>query len=177
MISNEKIISSMSIVYGSPPYGWVTASRLEAVQALILMLPKVHGRDMLLTTYLLFARSSLRFDNSANFDAVFSDKMKSAFIEHTSTLRSQAPVQVALDGGNFRAEVTAFSSMELAITDPHLDVSALYRYMVAIQRGMLMCVDDTLVEEAVSALRTNPFLYFAYGDDFIPYMPIAWEDL
>ena len=171
------IPDSMSVVYGSPPYGWTTPDRLSSIQAMLMMFPKIRDRVVPLTTYLLYAKSSLRLDLVTRYEAVFSERMRSSFVDHLDILRNQASVQVPLDDGNFKAEVTAFANMEMAIMAPHLDVSPLYRYMVAIQQGMLMCVDDNLVADAVSCLRTNPYLYFAYGQDFEDLMPIAWGDL
>lgn len=174
----DSLIKSMAVVYGSPPYGWTTAQRLEEISFMLASFPKITDTHTVpLTTYLLFAKGSLRFDLSTLYSAVFSEKIKNIFLEHLRELQDQARVQVSLDDGNFKAEVAAFGSLEEAITAPHLDVSALYRYMAAIQQGMLMCVEDSLVAEAVRGLRSNPYLYFAYGDDFVPLMPIAWEEL
>lgn len=177
-MSYESLVKSMSIVYGSPPYGWTTPQRLDEIEFMLRGFPKVHDNlSVPLTTYLLFARSSLRFDLSTLYSAVFSEKTKNIFPEHLRELKEQAKVQVALDDGNFKAEVAAFGSLEGAIVEPHLDVSPLYRYMAAIQQGMLTVVDDSLVAAACMKLRENPYLYFAYGEDYVPLMPIAWEDL
>lgn len=171
------IRDALSVVYGSPPYGWNTYERFSHIQEVLRQLPKVNGREVPLTTYLLFAKASLRMDLIIRFDVVFSENLQSQFASHMRQLEDQSKVQVTLDDGNFKAEVTAFASLEMAIKEPHLDVSPLYRYMVAIQQGMLTCIEDSLVSEAISALRVNPYLYFAYGPDFEVLMPVTWEDL
>lgn len=171
------INQSLAAVYGSPPYGWTTPERLAEISATIVSLPSVRGKPFPLTTYLLFARSSLRFDLSTQFSAVFSEKIKNSFSEHLRTLPSNAKVQVSLDDGNFKAEVVAFGDLAIAISEPHLDISPLYRYMAAIQQGMLSCITDRLVAEAVHCLRVNPYLYYEYGDDYTVLMPITWEGI
>lgn len=171
------INQSLSVVYGSPPYGWTTPERLSEIASMVAALPTVRGRSFPLTTYLLFARSHLRFDLSTQFSAVFSEKIKNSFSEHLLTLPTNAKVQVSLDDGNFKAEVVAFGDMSVAISEPHLDISPLYRYMAAIQQGMLSCVTDSLVADAIHCLRVNPYLYYEYGDDYTTLMPITWEGI
>ena len=176
-MDGSSIYNSLCVVYGSPPYGWTTTDRLSAMANFVLTLRPIHGRPVPLSTYLLYAKSVLRFDLSTNFTAVFSEKIKNSFSEHLITLEDTAKVQVALDDGNFKAEVAAFGDMAIAITSPHLDISALYRYMAAIQQGMLSCITDSLVADAVHCLRSNPYLYFSYGDDYIELMPVTWEGI
>lgn len=173
----NKIERSMAIVYGGPPYGWNTSQRMHDIEQMLYTFPRVNERIMPLTTYLLYAKSQLRFDLSTQFTAVFSENMKNKFVEHLRELEEKAKVQVSLDDGNFKAEVAAFGDMETAIQHPHLDVSPVYRYAAAVQQGLLAYIDDQLIADAVAVLRVNPYLFFAYGEGYVPLMPIAWEDL
>lgn len=173
----SRVERSMSIVYGGPPFGWNTSQRIAEIEQMLYTFPRINDRILPLTTYLLYAKSQLRFDLSTQFTAVFSENMKNKFIEHLRELSEKAKVQVSLDAGNFKAEVAAFGDMEVAIKSPHLDVSPVYRYAAAVQQGLLAYIDDTLIADAVAVLRVNPYLFFAYGKDYVPLMPIAWEDL
>lgn len=170
--------SSIISVYGSLLYPWVSSdARRDEIAAAMNSFPRIRDNVVPLTTFLLFAKKELGLTLSIQFTAVFSEKIKNSFLEHLLTLEDQSRVQVALDDGNFKAEVAAFGNMEEAITHPHLDVSPLYRYMAALQQSLLVCVDDKLISDAVSWLRYNPYLYFAYGDAYVPLMPVAWEGI
>ena len=171
------INTALSIIYGSPPYGWNTQQRMADIQKLLYTLPRIQEHVPPLTTYLLFAKARLRFDLTTQFTAIFSENMKAKFVEYMKELDDRSKVQAALDDGNFKAEVAAFGDLETAIKKPHLDVSPVYRYAAAVQQGLLAYIDDSLISEAVSALRVNPYLFFAYGDAYVPLMPIAWEGL
>ena len=167
----------MSIVYGGPPYGWNTSQRLSDIEQMLYTFPRINEHIVPLTTYLLYAKSQLRFDLSTQFTAVFSENMKNKFIEYLRDLQDRAKVQVPLDEGNFKAEVAAFGDLETAIKRPHLDVSPVYRYAAAVQQGALSFIDDQLIADAVSVLRVNPYMFFAYGEGYVSLMPIAWGDL
>ena len=173
----SKVNPALICVYGSAPYGWLTEDKVRDIYQMLLLFPQIRGNHPPLTTYLLFARSCLRFDLTTNYNAVFSEKMKNSFVEHLRSLEDEARVQVELDDGNFKAEVAAFGSIENAVKSPHLDITPLYRYMAAIQQGMLSCVTDELVTASVQCLRVNPYLYYAYGPGYTELMPIAWEGI
>ena len=163
--------------YNGVPYGWNTVERLSAIDSFVSGLRRIEGLEVPLTTFLAFAKAHLRIDLVATFASVFSEKMKMMFEAHLSELADKAKVQVGLDDGNFKAEVAAFGDISRAVTNPHLEISALYRYMAAVQQSQLDAISDALVAEAVGVLRDNPYLYFAYGTEFLQLMPIAWEDL
>ena len=176
-MTREQIINALNLCYQGVPYGWNATERLSEIGNFMSEFERIEGQEVPLSTYLIFTKTQLRLDLTAAFNAVFSAKLKESFRSRLQELKDKARVQVGLDDGNFKAEVAAFGDIAKAVTSPHLEISALYRYMAAVQQSQLEVITDALVAEATAVLRENPYLYFAYGRDFLPLMPIAWEAL
>ena len=176
-VTREHILNTLALVYGGVPYGWSAPDKFSAIDIYMSSFPPIEGRQVPLSTFLLFAKTQLRIDLIATFATVFSEKLKNSFSDHLTELSRRANVQAGLDDGNFKAEVAAFGDIAKAVLTPHLEISALYRYMAAMQQSLLDAVTDELVKDAVAGLRENPYLSFAYGKAFLQLMPIAWEAL
>lgn len=167
-------------VYGSSPDVWRHYAERLAVkleERASNIPPAAPGKPIPPVTYLLYVKRNTRFDVSMLLNVILSDKHLDAFVSETATMQSNAKIQTVLDVKNFKAEVEAFGNIHEAITDPHLEVSALYRYMAALQQGHLSSITPKLIQDAVYQLRCNPYLYFAYGEDHLELMPIPWEGL
>lgn len=176
-MTRDYILNTLSLAYGGIPYGWSAPDKFSAIEQFMASFPLIEGRQAPLSTFLLYVKTQLRLDLTATFQTVFSEKMKNSFSEHLRELSNRANVQAGLDDGNFKAEVAAFGDIAKAVSSPHLEISALYRYMAAVQQSLLDVVTDALLKAATAELRENPYLYFAYGRSFLPLMPIAWEAL
>ena len=167
----------MTTVFGSVPV-YLTTNTVADIQAKYLTVPELQpGYRVPLSTYLLFAQQGLRFDLSTIYSIIFSEKMFKRFKDNMPVMSEAANTQAVLDARSFESEVSAFNNIEQAVREPHLDISELYRYMVAMQRGLVFCVDDTMIAKAIDQLRRNPYLYLAYGEPFYELMPIGWEEL
>lgn len=174
---DERLNKALTVMYGSPPFG-LTPTIVREIQTRFDQIPDPSpGYKYPIISFLVFATQNCRFDLSTLYRVVFSDGMFKRFYNQIPVLQEEARTQAVLDAKNFESEVKAFKDIEAAIKNPHLDISELYRYMVALQQGMLFCIEDKLITKAITALRRNPYLYFAYGDEFIELMPTGWEEL
>lgn len=178
-MTNEAVQKALFVVYGGVPQPW--AFRLneiaDFIENKIPHMFSLEEKHTPLSTYLIYAKGEARFDLQLAFNVVFSEKMKNSFCTHWTEMKENSKVQVNLDVKNLKSEVNAFGSIESAIVNPHLDISPIYRYTTAIQQSLLHLVDEDLVAKAVLMLRTNPYLFFAYGEDYVDLMPITWEDI
>lgn len=173
-MTDEAVKRALYVVYGGIPQSWFF--RLKDIAAFISNLKKLDDRhEVPATTYLMYARQESRFDLQTAYNVIFSTNLGNKFEETLPVMKEEATVQVKLDVKNMESEVRAFGSIETAIVNPHLDISPVYRYTVAIQQSLLHLVDEELVNKAVVLLRRNPYLFWSYGNDYIDLMPISWE--
>lgn len=175
-MTTESVKKALFIVYGGIPQAW--SSRLNDIACFISAIPKLDREHCVpITTYLIYARQETRFDLQTAYNAIFSANLSKKFEEAMPVMQEEACVQVKLDVKNMESEVNAFGSLDSAITNPHLDISPVYRYTVAIQQSLLHLIDEDLVSKAITMIRRNPYLFWAYGDAYIDLMPISWEDV
>lgn len=176
MITEAEMLRATNNVYGSPLDSW--RSRVPEINGFMSKFPDVReGKQVPLVAFLLFAKKFVRIDNSKFFTAIFSQANADRFLQELPIMEEHAKVQAAVDAKNFESEYKAFGDLEKVITAPHLDISAVYRYAAAVQYGYLFAISEQLVSTAIGQLRSNPYLYFAYGDDYIELLPIPWEAL
>lgn len=166
---------ALTICYDTYPQQWV--NRFPGIMAKLDTLPKVSDNKMPYVTYFLYVHSNESLNTIRFVDAFMSDKVFNAFVNACAGMEKEAGIMASVDFRNFKAEVEAFSNMEEAITNPHLEVSALYRYMAAMQEDYIFLVTQELQADAVKQLRTNPYRYYAYGEHYLPLMPITWGGL
>ena len=140
-------------------------------------LPKVNNRPMPYVTYFLYVRNEGSLNTARFVDAFLAKSIVDRFANNCPAMQDAANVTASVDFRCFESEVKAFSDVEEAIANPHLDISPLYRYMGAVQQGYIVLITDKLKQEAVLQLRTNPYSFFAYGEDYVPLMPIMWGEL
>ena len=166
---------ALSLCYDSYPQHW--EYKFGAIMEKLTRLPKVSGRDMPYSTYFIYATTQPSLRTASIIDMTVADKVINAFLAQCQSMEQSATVLASVDFKNFKAEVEAFSNVQEAITNPHLDVSPLYRYMAAIQEDYLCLITSELQSQAVRQLRENPYKYYAYGDHYLALMPISWRDL
>lgn len=175
-MTTESVRKALFIVYGGIPQAW--SFRLNDIACFISNIPKLDGEHAVpATSYLMYARQATRFDLQTAYNAIFSVNLSKKFEESMPIMKEEACVQVKLDVKNMESEVNAFGSLDSAITNPHLDISPVYRYTVAIQQSLLHLIDEDLVNKAITMLRRNPYLFWSYGESYIDLMPISWEDV
>lgn len=176
MITEAELQRATLKLYGVPLDSW--KHQLPEINRYMSVFPPVtEGRPVPLITFLVFAKKFVRPDNAKFFTAIFSRDNSTRFLQEQPVMESNAKVQASVDSKNFESEVKAFGDTEAAITKPHLNISPIYRYAAAVQYGYLFAVTDKLLEDAIAQLRANPYLYFAYGNDYVELMPIPWEML
>ena len=173
---SQELDRALRLCYGEYPYGW--SNRFpDIMRKLDEDLPKVNNRNMPYSTYFLHTLSEGSLTTAAYIDVVVSEPKIKKFLETCQALEDAAKVTAVTDFQCFEKEVEAFDSQQEAIQNPHLDISPLYRYMAAVQQDQIVLITDELQAQAIHQLRMNPYGYFAYGDDFVPFMPITWGDL
>lgn len=173
-MTDEAVKRALHIVYGGVPQSW--SFRLKDIATFISNLGKLDDKhEIPATTYLIYARQESRFDLQTAYNAIFSTNLGAKFKETLPIMKEEATIQVKLDVKNMESEVKAFGSLDSAITNPHLDISPVYRYTVAIQQSLLHLIDEDLVNKAIILIRRNPYLFWSYGADYIDLMPISWE--
>ena len=176
MITEAELSRATNNVYGSSIESW--SHKLPEISGYMAQFPPVtEGKRVPLVTFLIFAKKQVRLDNAKFFSAIFSEKNATAFMQELPIMAEHAKVQASVDAKNFESEYKAFGDLESAITKPHLDISPVYRYAAAVQYGLLFTISEQLLTFAIRQLRANPFLYFAYGEDYIDLLPIPWEGL
>ena len=163
-------------LYGAPLESWRRAA-WDIAKYMDEFPPIVEGKPVPLITFVIFAKKFVRTDNSKYVSAIFSKDNAMRFKQELPIMAENAKVQASVDSKNFESEVKAFGDTEAAITKPHLNISPIYRYAAAVQNGYIFAVTDKMLEDAIAQLRANPYLYFAYGEDYVELMPIPWEGL
>lgn len=171
----EELHRALTIAYGEYPPGW--RSKFPEMMSVLDNFPKVNDRSMPYVTFFFFVRNEGSLATARFVDAFMSEAFIEKFVASCPAMQDAAKVTASIDERCFRSEVEAFSNPEEAISNPHLDISPLYRYMGAVQQDYIVLITDKLQEEAILQLRVNPYSYFAYGEDYIPLMPIKWSDL
>lgn len=166
---------ALTLCYESYPTTW--SSRFGEIMAKLDTLPKVCNNAMPYITYFLYVHATESLNTIRFVDAFMADRVFVPFVNSCPNMDKEAAVIASVDFKNFKAEVEAFSNMEEAITNPHLEVSELYRYMAAMQEDYIFLVTQELQAAAVKQLRINPYRYYAYGDDYLPLMPTTWGAL
>lgn len=171
----EELKRALALCYDDYPKSW--DSKFSCIMEKLNNLPLVNGRPMPYITYFLYVHCNHSLATISYIDAVIADKIIEGFKSSCPGMEQAAAVLASVDFSNFKAEVEAFSNIQEAITNPHLDVSALYRYMAAVQEDYLFLITDELQGAAVKQLRENPYRYHAYGDHYLSLMPITWRGL
>ena len=166
---------ALTLCYGDYPPGW--SNQFSDILRALEVLPKVNGRDMPLVTYFFYVTTEKSLNTMRFVNAFISETVVKDFIGACSMLEDNAKVTAAVDFQCFDAEVRAFENTEEAIQDPHLDVSPLYRYLAAVQQDQIVLITDDLQKKAIHQIRQNPYSFFAYGEDFVPLMPITWGEI
>lgn len=172
----EELVRALTRVFGAVPSNW--EHRLPDMERVLTTLPPVDpDRPMPFVTYLLFAVKALNLTAMSYVDNVIGEKTLQSFKEECQGMRETAAVMAVVDAKNFEAEVKAFNDIPTAITNPHLDISPLYRYMAAIQQDYIFLLTPEFQNAAKLVILYNPYMYNAYGDEFVSLMPMAWEEV
>jgi hypothetical protein len=174
-MTEEELLRTTTKLYGAPLDSWRRSA--WDIAKYMSNLPPIAGKQVPLITFVIFAKKFVRTDNAKYVSAIFSRDNATRFTQELPIMEESAKVQASVDSKNFESEVKAFGDTEAAITKPHLNISPIYRYAAAVQNGYIFAVTDKMLEEAIAQLRANPYLYFAYGEDYVELMPIPWEAL
>ena len=167
---------ALTLCYGEYPMGW--RSQFPEIMQVLSDLPKVNDREMPYVTYFIFVTTekslaTMRFINAFTHPGL----VKEFITTRCPALEDSAKVTAAVDFHCFDAEVKAFEDTQEAIQAPHLDVSPLYRYLAAVQQDQIVLITEEIQNAAIYQIRKNPYSYFAYGEDFLPLMPIVWGEI
>lgn len=173
---HQELIDAIVLTYGCMPNNW--GNRLSDIEAALSKLPPLsNGLPMPYSTYFFRVVSKTNISSMVFVNSVISQDNIQKFIDIYPELEEAAKVEGKVDVKNFCSEVEAFGSISDAITSPHLEISALYRYIAAIQQSCSILITDDLFEAAKRHLRRNPYRFFAYGEESISYMPLTWEEI
>ena len=135
------------------------------------------GRKAPLSTYLLFLLSKPDKNYCAYLNSIMCITHIPEFQRYLEELKQDATVIACTDDSNFQQELSAFGDIEKAVEHPHLYISPLFRYIMAMHMSYDFLVDDDLYNEAQNQLRKNPYFFTTYGPEFIDYMPLLWEEI
>lgn len=172
----QELVDAIVLTYGCVPNGW--KNRIQDIETALQKLPLMsNGLLMPLSTYFFRVVSKTNVASMVFVNSVISSENIQKFIDSYPELEESAKVEGTVDIKNFCSEVEAFGSISDAITAPHLEISPLYRYIAAVQQSCSILINDEMFEAAKRHLRRNPYRFFAYGDESIPYMPLVWEEI
>lgn len=173
----DKLVRAANLVLGGVPPKW-GKSGFDLVLEFLVKLPEIRdGYATPHTTYLIYIVNSGDTSAMSFAQAAVNTKMAEGFLNHMGSLDDMTPVLATGDIEGFHREVEAFGDIEQAILKPHLGITPLYRYIAAFQNGLFPLVDTEMMNSAKLQLRTNPFLFFAYGQRMQTYMPLLWKDV
>lgn len=173
----EQLDRAIEVALSHLQVNWSQADKVRIAQALSGLPPLYQGYPMPFSTYLLFVLEQGHLNRLCYVNALIHDTILQKFSDGYAEMQADANTTAIVDQKNFQSEACAFQDIAKAISSPHLAISTLYRYMVAIQMSLDSLITDDLFTEAKLQLRKNPYSYFAYGPKFVPFLPLRWRDL
>lgn len=176
----DKLYASVLAVIGTPPSTW-HHDWLDMLTGLRTKLPAlvVNGVTVNapISTYLMYLLSRPDKNYCAYLQSIMCAENVAAFAEFFEEARKDAAIIAATDDSNFQQELTAFDDLEKTIENPHLYISPLFRYIMAMYMSYDFLVTDCLYRDAKYQLRQNPHFFEAYGEEYKTYMPLLWEEI
>lgn len=173
----EKLKKAVIAVIGAVPDRWHDTLMNEVVEALDGLPPVARGRPMPYSTFLIYVFNEKGPNGLLYTNTMFGGNFIAKFTERYQQWKEEADVRANVDFQNTAKELEAFNDVEECIKNPHLSISSLFRYILAQKLAMQSLLTEELIAGARYELRKNPWLYFAFGDEFQNYMPLKWEDI
>jgi len=181
MPGEEKIRNAAGRVLGSVPSFWhldQIAERLDRLKPLseqnVMKLdPALKMPPSAYLSWLLREKGWAYIVHNAS---VLSEATITAFEQQYNDMAESAQLLAKLDKSNFVAE-SSITPIQDLLQKSVLSISTLYRYIAAQEYSMEYLLTDELILKAIKELGSNPYLFFAYGEDAQELMPVLWEDL
>lgn len=173
----EKLKKAVIAVIGAVPDRWHDTLMNEVVEALDGLPPVARGRPMPYSTFIIYVFNEKGPNGLLYTNTMFGGNFIAKFTERYQQWKEEADVRANVDFQNTAKELEAFNDVEECIRNPHLSISSLFRYILAQKLAMQSLLTEELIAGARYELRKNPWLYFAFGDEFQNYMPLKWEDI
>ena len=173
----EKLKKAVIAVIGTVPDRWHDTLMNEVVETLDGLPPVARGRPMPYSTFLIYVFNEKGPNGLLYTNTMFGGNFIAKFTERYQQWKEEADVRANVDFQNTAKELEAFNDVEECIRNPHLSISSLFRYILAQKLAMQSLLTEELIAGARYELRKNPWLYFAFGDEFQNYMPLKWEDI
>lgn len=173
----EQLNRAIDVTMSHLHIGWSASDKHRIAEALSKLPPLYQGYDMPFSTYLLFVLEQGQVNRLCYVNAMIHETLLKQFVDGYAEMQTNANTTAVVDQKNFQSEAFAFQDIAKAISSPHLAISTLYRYMIAIQLSLDSLITDDLFATAKMQMRQNPYLYFAYGPKFVQFLPLRWRDL
>lgn len=173
----EKLRKAVIAVAGAVPDRWHDTLMEDIADTMDGLQPVARGRPMPYSTFLIYVFNEKGPNGLLYSNAMFGGNCIARFTDKYQQWKEEADVRANVDFQNTAKELEAFNDVEECIKNPHLSISSLFRYILAQKLAMQSLLTEELIAGARYELRKNPWLYFAFGDEFQNYMPLKWEDI
>ena len=184
-----KVENAAQQTLGSVPSSWNirrVAERMERLKPLCQYNAGTQSKSQRLSvppdvvpppiTYFLWVQRNAGLKSLYYVGGLLSESNISAFEASYGDMADEASLTAELDVDNFVAE-SEISDVPAILQHSVLSISTLYKYITAQEHSLEFLLSDEMILKAIKELRTNPYLFFSYGEDAKTLMPVKWGDL
>ena len=177
------------MLFGDYPTTWTDHGMDKAAERFRTLPLFINQVPIPVTTYLLFVRERyglasavMRIPQALTGEELLAEFAGKYTVRRIASWESawgvDALKDVDLDNRTIALEtVGGLREQEDVIEQPQMQLTAIFRYVSAMELNNPLLIGPQVRNEAVLQLRRNPYNYYAYGPEAIPRMPLEWSAL